>query len=175
MGDLYKAYILKEDEALLLKAEEYFQDQVGDKKLERLAGDKWMVYGPCRYIPPVEVHILENRKTIPLDKNEGIYVRDTKKGSIRSVHGQSYMLEAHEELWEMDVDKTVDELLGQRNRVNWKQLSYRCPFNTAVQIYDYKQKTSRVVFGPDLIRLEPDEQFTVFYLAGGKPKRPGVI
>jgi major vault protein len=32
-----------------------------------------------------------------------------------------------------------------------------------------------VVFGPDLVRLEPDEQFTVVTLSGGKPKRPGVI
>lgn len=29
--------------------------------------------------------------------------------------------------------------------------------------------------GPNLVRLEPDEQFTVNYLSGGKPKRPGVI
>jgi major vault protein len=32
-----------------------------------------------------------------------------------------------------------------------------------------------VVFGPSLVKLEPDEQFTVIYLSGGKPKKPGVI
>jgi len=44
-----------------------------------------------------------------------------------------------------------------------------------VQVYDYKQKKSRVAVGPDLIRLDPDEQFTLTHLSGGKPKRPGVI
>lgn len=32
-----------------------------------------------------------------------------------------------------------------------------------------------MVFGPNLVKLEPDEQFTVMYLSGGKPKKPGVI
>mgnify|MGYP000563022551 CR=1 FL=1 len=39
-----------------------------------------MVYGPCSYIPPVEIEVLENRSRKVLDKNEGIYVRDTKTG-----------------------------------------------------------------------------------------------
>jgi major vault protein len=32
-----------------------------------------------------------------------------------------------------------------------------------------------VILGPNLVKLEPDEQFTVVYLSGGKPKKPGVI
>lgn len=54
--------------------------------------DRWMIFGPCRYVPPVEVNILEKRKSIPLDTNEGIYVRDNRAGSIRSVCGRTYML-----------------------------------------------------------------------------------
>jgi phenylacetaldehyde dehydrogenase len=34
-----------------------------------------MIYGPRDYIPPVEVEIVEKRVSIPLDENEGIYVR----------------------------------------------------------------------------------------------------
>ena len=56
-----------------------------------------------------------------------------------------------------------------------KLVTFKCPFNGAVQVYNYKSKESRVVFGPDLVMLEPDEQFTISYLSGGKPKRPGVI
>ena len=26
-----------------------------------------------------------------------------------------------------------------------------------------------------MVKLEPDEQFTVIYLSGGKPKKPGMI
>lgn len=33
----------------------------------------------------------------------------------------------------------------------------------------------RVVFGPDLVMLGPDEQFTLLSLSGGKPKRPNLI
>ena len=49
------------------------------------------------------------------------------------------------------------------------------PHNAAVQIYDYKEKKARVVFGPDLVMLGPDEQFTQLSLSGGKPKKPNVI
>lgn len=41
-----------------------------------------------------------------------------------------------------------------------KVVTFRVPHNAAVQIYDYKQKKARVVFGPELVMLKPDEQFT---------------
>ena len=44
-----------------------------------------------------------------------------------------------------------------------------------MQIYDYKSKHSRVVFGPDLVMLQPNEEFTQLSLSGGKPKRPNLI
>lgn len=54
-------------------------------------------------------------------------------------------------------------------------ITYRVPHNAAVQIYDYKEKTSRVVFGPSMVMLGPDEMFTPLNLSGGKPKRPNTI
>lgn len=33
----------------------------------------------------------------------------------------------------------------------------------------------RVIFGPELVMLGPDEQFTQLSLSGGKPKKPNVI
>lgn len=158
-----------------MRAEEDFEEKIGEKTVKRKAGDRWMVYGPCKYIFAVESTYLELRERIPLDKNEGIYVRDTRDGSVRSVQGKSYMLESYEELWEMPLDETVEQLLPKRTQGKYRQVVFRCPFNAAVQIYDYKRKTSRACFGPDLISLEPDEQFTVFYLSGGKPKKPGQI
>ena len=35
--------------------------------------------------------------------------------------------------------------------------------------------TLRVVFGPELVMLGPEEQFTQLSLSGGKPKRPNQI
>ena len=56
-----------------------------------------------------------------------------------------------------------------------KVVTYRAPANTAVQVYDFSSKSARVFFGPDLLLLGPDEQFTLLALSGGKPKRPNVI
>jgi major vault protein len=104
----------------------------------RKAGDKWMEYGPTSYIPPIEVDIIEKRERIALDKNEGIYVRDTKSGMIRSVIGQTYMLLAHEELWEYPIGEDLEKLLKQDleykngKRVAYKVISYKIPFNSAV-------------------------------------------
>lgn len=136
-----------------------------------------MVHGPVRYIPPVEVELIEKRHSIPMDINEGIYVRDIRNGSIRSVRGETYMLKAHEELWSMIIDPVIETLLGysEGQRDPTRLLTYNCPFNAAVQVYDYKNKSSRIVFGPELVMLEPDEVFTVSFLSGGKPKRPGVF
>jgi len=54
-------------------------------------------------------------------------------------------------------------------------VSYRVPHNSVVQIYDYKKNSSRVVRGPELVMLEPDEQFTVLSLSGGLPKKPNKV
>ena len=54
-------------------------------------------------------------------------------------------------------------------------VTFRVPHNAAVQIYDYKEKKARVVFGPELVMLGPDEQFTLLALSGGKPKQPNAI
>lgn len=180
-------HVLGEEDGLLVRARE----EVGDYK----PGDRWMVLGPCDYIPPVEVEIVENRHAIPLDENEGIYVRDTRTGKVRSVTGQAYMLKPYEELWEKILPVAVENLLSHdldpladRNtrtgsttiasgvtREKHKVVTYRVPHNAAVQIYDYKEKRSRIVFGPELVLLGPDEQFTQLSLSGGKPKKANQI
>jgi major vault protein len=54
-------------------------------------------------------------------------------------------------------------------------ITYRVSHNSAVQIYDYKEKRSRVVFGPELVMLGPDEQFTLISISGDVPKKPNQI
>lgn len=180
-------YVLSEEEALLLYALQEFKDPSA-KDGKRKAGDKWMIFGPADYIPPIEVEILEKRKRIPLDRNEGIYVRDNKTGKIRLEFGQSYMLQPHEELWEKILPPVVEDLLskaGQERLVGGaskasqrdktRMVTYRAPHNSAVQVYDFKAKESRVVFGPGLVMLGPDEEFTVLSLSGGTPKKQDQI
>ena len=102
-------HVLSDDEALLLQATESFKDTLANK--DRNAGDKWMVNGPIEYIPELSVTVLEQRKAIPLDANEGVYVRDLTTGQVRAVVGETYMLKANEELWEKDLPAEVENLL----------------------------------------------------------------
>jgi len=165
-------YVLTTEEALLLRAKEEYKDGSESRK----PGDRWMIYGPRDYVPPVEVEIVEKRTSIPLDENEGIYVRDITSGKVRTVIGKCCMLKPTEELWQKDLPKTIEDLLpGGSKRDKSRIVTFRAPHNSAVQIYDYKEKKARVVFGPELIMLGPDEHFTQLSLSGDKPKRPHVI
>lgn len=197
--DIQDTYILSEEEALLLSAREDFTD--AEANATRKPGERWMIYGPCDYIPPVEVSVLEKRHTIPLDENEGIYVRDIQSGKVRAVIGSTYMLKPNEELWEKELPDSVEQLLmrqaagdtyvpttastnsgdmakyfeSKKPRDKTRVISFRVPHNTCVQVYDYGTKTSRICFGPNLVLLQPEEQLTVMSLSGGRPKKPNSI
>jgi major vault protein len=198
--------VLADSEALLLQATEALEDSepcndsddghMTDTVVQRQPGDRWMVYGPRDYIPPVEVEVVERRHKIPLDKNEGIYVRNIDTGVVTAIVGETYMLNPHEELWEKELPAEVEDLLSKQAQGNTyvpsdrrsadhdyehilrdktKVVTFRVAHNAACQVYDFKTKTSRVLFGPDLVMLSPDEQFTVLSLSGDKPKQPGMI
>jgi major vault protein len=199
-GGIREVYVLGEQEALLLKAKERFTEGSGDKTLTHQPGDLWMIEGPTDYIPPIQIQVIEKRKAIPLDKNEGIYVRDMKNGELKLVSGpQAYMLTPYEELWSKELPPLVEDLLEQesdfivemrrpppthrkaeatvpkRQRDPTRAVVFHVPQNSAVQLHNYKDRTARVVFGPDLVMLGPDEAFTVLSLSGGKPKQPHAI
>jgi len=70
-------YVLGEDEGLIVRCVESFEDA---NKAKRVSGDRWMVKGPCDYVPSINEEVVTRRKAIPLDENEGIYVRDIKTG-----------------------------------------------------------------------------------------------
>ncbi|KTG38447.1 hypothetical protein cypCar_00000266, partial [Cyprinus carpio] len=206
----------------MLQQEELDEEEEGESRakkrgIQRRPGDRWMLRGPVEYVPPATVEVLLRRNAIPLDENEGIYVRDIKTGKarfevykesinqmqssfsdvmsvsqVRAVIGQTYMLTQDEELWEKVLPANVETLLSQsrdpladrsERGVNFAQterdktrvVSYRVPHNAAIQVYDYREKKARVVFGPEMVMLGPDEQFTILSLSGDKPKRPNVI
>lgn len=180
--------VLGNDEALLLKALELFTDG----KVQRKPGEKWMIRGPAEYIPPVQVAVLERRQAIALDENEGVYIRDETTGKVRAVIGEAYMLKENETLWEKELPAIVEDLLarpgGTRHtlkdpedapkgakRIKNRVVRFNVQHNAAVQIYDYKEKKPRIVFGPDLVMLMPDEQFTVLSVSGDKPKIPNIV
>jgi major vault protein len=179
---LEDVYVLGEDEALLLRARAAFKDR---DSVARVAGTRWMIGGPCDYVPHACVEVVERRQSIPLDENEGIYVRDNNTGAVRMVHGEAYMLLPHESLWEKVLPEAVEDLLRKgvirdapgraaaqfsESRDRTRVVTYRAPHNSAVQVHDYKAQKTRVVFGPELVMLGPDEHFTMLSLSGGRPK-----
>ncbi|KAF7227582.1 major vault protein [Nothobranchius furzeri] len=204
-------YVLSEEEGLVLRAVEAFNDSEPEEEEEeedpeeegrskrakrgsvlRRPGDRWMLRGPIEYVPPASVEVVLTQRAIPLDENEGIYVRHIKTGKVRAVIGHTYMLNQDEELWEKELPTNVEALLASRSdpladrsirhgggdgqpRDKTRVVTFRVPHNAAVQIYDYREKKARVVFGPELVMLGPDEQFTVLSLSGDKPKRANVI
>ena len=198
MDKIFEIMVLEENDALLLQANEHYKEG----EVERQPGDKWLIKGPCEFIKPLQLQILEERKAMPLDENEGIYVRDRNTGEIKTVSGQTYLLKEFEELWEKELSPQVEELLQAQlngtifqtatmnkkgeldyeknnkitnNRIKHKIVTFRAPDNSAVQLFDYKNKTKRYIFGPELVKLNPHEEFTVFSLSGKRPKQENQI
>lgn len=178
--------VVGKGEALLLGA----LADYADGNIVRKAGSRWMLCGPCEYVPTNDVVVVEHRHAIALDKNEGIYVMDTVTGEVRPVIGTPYLLNANEVLWEKHLPLEVEELLAAPNgcwkvedrnanfvstREKHRIVRFNVQHNAAVQIYDYRQKSPRIVLGPNLVMLAPHEEFTVLSLSGGKPKVPNAL
>lgn len=93
---------MTEETGLLLRA-----TQDGEKK----SGEQWMIRGPKKYCIPVSAEIIEERKAIILDKNQGVYVRDLEKGEVRIVSDSTYMLKAHEIIVEKTLEPEIELLI----------------------------------------------------------------
>jgi len=171
-----KVHILDENEGFLVQSIESFVDE---NSVKRNAGDKWMINGPLKFIPGVQIKIIEKRQKIPLDKNEGIYIRNVKTGRLFKHMGSSYFLSPDEELWEKQLPENIETIYRRdqniKSRNKSRIVSYSCPFNCIMQIYNLKTKTNRIIFGPDLAVLDPEEEFTIMHLSGKTPKVSGVV
>lgn len=178
--------VVGKEEALLLEAVCEYHDGA----VVRQPGRRWMVRGPCEYTPVNEVKLLEHRRVIALDKNEGVYVMNTTTGEVRAVIGEPYLPGVDEVLWEKQLPLAVEELLESPNgriktternpnfashRERHRIIRFNVQHNAAVQIYDYRKKQPRIVLGPNLVMLAPHEEFTVLSLSGGTPKVPNSL
>ncbi|KAI0981712.1 hypothetical protein GJ496_005099 [Pomphorhynchus laevis] len=176
-GGIKDVHQLTENDGLILRCVDTMEG--------RNIGDMWLLRGPCEFVPTETIEIVHVRKAIALAENEGIYVKNINNGQVRSVIGGNYMLTEDEELWDKLLPDEVTNLLGtdalaerstresgkkSKHREQYEVVNYRIPHNAACQIYDYRLKKSRVVFGPELALLKPDEQFTLLSLSAGVPK-----
>ncbi|ORC89355.1 putative major vault protein [Trypanosoma theileri] len=188
-GEIKDAYLLGAHEALLVEALTTFTDE---EKEERIISSRWLVHGPCSYIPPLEVRVLERRKRMLLSGDKGVYVRNIRTGRITAMHGQALMLSEDEVLWEKPIDPLVCRLLasqqlsvydinasslaaGEETQTTHHVISCKVPHNALIQLYDSSKNTSRVEAGPAAVFLEPNDEFTPISLSGGRPKVPNCI
>jgi major vault protein len=175
---------------------EEHKDPTTDKV--RKSGETWMISGPTHFIQGIEVRIKQNFKAQPLAEREGIYVRDLKTGQVKLVTGpQTYKLGENEVLWKKELNSEVEALLGfmqqgrgfapaklddkgnyvydygQKSaaaRDKSKAVTVKAPHNSAAQIFNYMNKEARIMFGPELLMLQPYEDITLIKLSGGMPK-----
>jgi len=170
IGGIMKIFVLDENDALILEAEEDFWDK--EFHVHRRARENWMIKGPREYIPNISVSVKSSQKAIALDSNEGVYIRDLVSGSVRAVIGEKILLKDTEQFWEKQLDPIVERIIyGSKTRDKKQIVTYPVADNCVVQIFDYKGKNTRIVFGPELVLLQPFEEFTVMKLSGGIPKR----
>ncbi|RNF05301.1 putative major vault protein [Trypanosoma rangeli] len=188
-NEVKDAYLLGAHEALLVEAINSFTEDGGAR---REASSRWLVRGPCSYIPPLEVRVVERRERMLLTGHSGVYVRNVRTGRVRAVHGQALLLAEDEVLWEKPVDALVHRLLTADKLsvydldalklaaemgpcASHELVYYKVPHNALVQLYDYSTNTSRVEAGPAAVFLAPSEEFTPISLSGGRPKKANCI
>ena len=91
------------------------------------------------------------------------------------------MLAPREVLWEKPLSPEVERLLikqgghSEAPRDKTRVVSFAVKAGHIVQIYNYQSKHSRVLIGPSLVMLGPEEQFTVMHLSGSTPKVPNKV
>jgi len=172
LGEKERIKVLSSDESMVLKANREYQDKFAN--VTRKAGEKWLLKGPGEYYPSIDVNVLETRHDLALDASEGVYIRDLLTGEVRAVIGENVVLSADEEYWMKPLTDEVSDLVNRKqDKAAYYVVTLPVGDNEAVQIFDYSTNEERVVFGTDLVKLQPHEEFKVLKLSGGIPKQEG--
>jgi len=183
-GRPQNVYVLDSEEALLLCARESIRDGEDARK----PGDRWMIFGPTDYVPPVAVDVLKSEElflwmktkvsmyvTSRLDACELLLANLTCCLLMKNC-GRRIALQ----LWKPCLPKKllVTELAAVP-ATHLPVIPLVLSHTELLTILLYKSTTTRasmlVLFGPDLVMLGPDEQFTVNSLSGDVPKKAHVI
>ena len=179
-------FVLTQYEGVLVKA---LEDCDGHS-----AGDKFLVRGPCTFIPQKQVSVIRRVRAVSLSDTDGIYVQDQDTGDVTTVKGPvDYFIKPNEERYRKSL--TDDELAGvglqRKNSTKGVRVLTRQAANTSfledpsnalvleledkevVLLYDGSE--SRVERGPKTVFVGPYERPKILTLSGGKPIRSGVL
>eukprot|EP00828_Plagiopyla_frontata_P033497 TRINITY_DN434_c0_g1_i3.p1 TRINITY_DN434_c0_g1~~TRINITY_DN434_c0_g1_i3.p1 ORF type:complete len:1103 (+),score=209.21 TRINITY_DN434_c0_g1_i3:125-3433(+) len=165
--------ILQADEACTFQIKEPLEIKLPDQKIKKLkTGETLRLFGPQQLIIPLEAEEPSFQNKVLLSKTQGIYIRNVSTGQIKTIKGTSYLLQIDEEFYtDYKIPAQIKHLIPPVVE-QYNMITNYCPFNHAVQIYDFNKKDSMVVIGPKFTCLEPQQQFTVISVSGGIPKKP---
>lgn len=180
-------YVLDDRQALLLRAvKDAPHPSVEDEIMA--AGDEVLLKGPCRYIPNKNIRVTEQRKSLALAQNEGVYVQNDDTGEVRLVRGPTdIFIEHNESLWNKVLSAEETEALGYTSvavdediRTLTPAPGQRTQHHQAIVveledqevIYLYDGSNVRIEFGPRKVFLEPHERPKVLHISGGVPVKP---
>ncbi|KAG5449100.1 Major vault protein, partial [Clonorchis sinensis] len=180
-----QAFTLGENDGLVLVATEDVEqvDSLEDGNFQRIKhqpGDRWLIRGPCEYIPPIGVDVVEKRTAVPLGESEGIYVRNTQTGEVRAVVGTTYMLTEYEEHWEKQIPPKVKELLDSDKvpTLNWSRFQELRDTRAPLAAYYQTEASGRVMLGSlcgDTYSLAHDQPPAPRFFIPDEPKPFPVI
>ena len=158
--------VLSQEQSVVLKAVKDFDDN----GTPRIAGESWIVMGPCEYKPHKYVDIIQTRKELPLEEHSGVYIMNIKTGQIRLEIGpQAISLNAEEVFWKKSYTRSERDALAFIDRTDqWKAQPLWILENEAAKIMS--EKKQEIVFGPKVVLLEPTERPYIMSIAGGTPK-----
>ncbi|OAF65170.1 hypothetical protein A3Q56_07120, partial [Intoshia linei] len=127
VGPQEKMVLLKRYEAVKVIAS---KDIIDEDKVERKAGEKWLVKGPRLYMPPLYVKVVDKCETHVLSVDKGIYVKNCDTGLVKLVSNQCYMLKENEELWTKLISSKIDKKLSNLKRTTENVLEKLRRFET---------------------------------------------
>ncbi len=164
--------VLVEHTGLLLRAKRDFEEEGKSRR----AGELWIIEGPARFIPHKYASIVKIEHAISLGLNEGIYVKDLQKGSIRLESGpKTLMLSPHEELYAKTYSPREMEAMGLVEGKFDASRAIPLTLHDAEVVLVVSGEQQRVERGPKVLLLDPFERPYVLSISGSTPKRPNVL
>ena len=96
LGKIEKLPVVSRDWAIKLEALRDFTDTDGNQKVNRVAGEEWLEFGPKIYIPRIEVKLVQHIEPITISSNQALKVRAIRtttdiKGNPRSA-GEEWLI-----------------------------------------------------------------------------------
>lgn len=82
-GRVTKLSVVKQDQAYRLAANENFTDENGT---ERMAGDEWLLIGPCTYYPRKEVEFVNSITASIIMPGSALRVKATRMMTDKDGH-----------------------------------------------------------------------------------------